>query len=253
MSNNEFIAYQFEGKEVRIFQDEESEPWFVWEDVCCVLELGDATEALNSLNEDERGRCFVPTTKEHADIISESGLHFLILQNRNSDSEKFWNWIALKVLPDIWSGRRKSSKKRLTLPEGSDIERFILEMPYGHREKAMAYAMRMNKASRGNMESLEDCFLRFCWLLYGKPVVAENDSPLGKATEWALKNLMPIDRGKGIQSMKIYSAYVEWAKKENIDIVSMTAFGKMMRLNFKVYMSNRTYYLVQWRNNDAHS
>ncbi len=253
MSHNELITFLFEGKEIRVFQDEEREPWFVWEDICKVLMLSNATEFLNNLDEDERGMCFVPTPKkESVDIVSESGLHFLIIQNRNPDSEKFWNWIVSEVLPDIWAGRKKDLKNRLALPDMGELERFILEMPYGHREKAMAYAMRMNKTNRGNMASLEDCFLRFCWLLYGKPAVVEKDTSLGKAEKWARENLIAIERGKGIQGMKVYSAYVEWTKRENINHVSMTAFGKMIRLNFKVYMSNRTYYLVQWRKEDEH-
>ena len=254
MSHNELITFLFEGKEIRVFQDEEREPWFVWIDLCNVLELNNATESLNNLNEDEKGRCVVPDSRDNMTsvIVSESGLHFLILQNLNQNIENFWNWIASEVLPDIWAGRRKGLKNCIALPEGGELERFILEMPYGHREKAMAYAMRMNKTNRGNMASLEDCFLRFCWLLYGKPDVVEKDTPLGKAEKWARENLIAIERGKGIQGMKVYSAYVEWTKRENINHVSMTAFGKMIRSNFKVYMSNRTYYLVQWRKEDEH-
>lgn len=253
MSYNELITFLYEGKKIRVFQDEEREAWFVWKDICNVLMLNNTTEFLNNLHEDERCRCLIsPDKKEEVDIISESGLHFLIVQNRNHDSEKLWNWIASEVLQDIWAGRRKDLKNRVALPEEVELERFILEMPYGRREKAMAHAMRMNKAVRGNMASLEDCFLRFCWLLYGKPAVVEEDSPLGKAAQWARENLIPIERGEGIQSMKVYSAYVEWTKRENINPVSLTAFGKMMRSNFKSYTSNRTYYLVQWRKEDGH-
>ena len=50
----EIIPYEYETKQIRVFKDENCEPWWVASDVCEVLGLTNTTEALRSLEDDEK-------------------------------------------------------------------------------------------------------------------------------------------------------------------------------------------------------
>ena len=49
------------------------EPWFVAKDVCIVLDIQDHHQAIEQLDDDERGRCTVPTPggMQELKVISE--------------------------------------------------------------------------------------------------------------------------------------------------------------------------------------
>ena len=85
----------------------------------------------------------------------------------------------------------------------------MLGMSRRYRDKAMYYAMQMCKISCESMTNLEDCFLRVCWLLGGTQAEIPDDSPLGRAKKWARDHLTPASRSRGIQSLKVYNAYLE--------------------------------------------
>jgi prophage antirepressor-like protein len=80
-----------------------SEPWFVGKDVCHVLGLKDHKQALEKLDEDERGRYNVPTPSgdQMAIIISEPGVFRLIFTSRKAEAERFKRWLAHDVLPTL--------------------------------------------------------------------------------------------------------------------------------------------------------
>ena len=61
------------------------EPWFVAADVCEALEL-ETHVALRRLDDDEKGRCSVPTLGGQQEMVSinESGLYSLILTSRKA-------------------------------------------------------------------------------------------------------------------------------------------------------------------------
>ena len=47
-------VFEFEGRRVRTVHGDDGEPWFVAVDVCSVLGLGNPTQALARLDEDEK-------------------------------------------------------------------------------------------------------------------------------------------------------------------------------------------------------
>ncbi len=95
--------FSFEGRyAVRAFE-REGEPWFVAIDVCKALDIKDTTQAIERLDEDERGRCDVPTGGgiQSAICVNESGLYHLIFTSRKPEAEAFRKWVTSEVLPSI--------------------------------------------------------------------------------------------------------------------------------------------------------
>lgn len=81
----------------------DGEPWFVGNDVCAVLEITDARQAVARLDDDERGGFNVPTPSGHQEMrcINESGLYSLILTSRKPVAKRFKKWVTADVLPSI--------------------------------------------------------------------------------------------------------------------------------------------------------
>ena len=99
---NELSLFSFGPHQVRELE-RGGEPWFVAKDVIQILGVGNITEALRGLQEDER--CSVvlntPGGKQEMAMVSEPGLYRLVFRSRKPEAEKFKRWIAHEVLPQI--------------------------------------------------------------------------------------------------------------------------------------------------------
>lgn len=97
MSN--LIPFDYHEKQVRtILKD--GEPWFVAADICGILDIQNATQALYKLDEDERSM-FNIGRQGNANIINEYGLYNLILLSRKPEAKEFKRWITHEVIPSI--------------------------------------------------------------------------------------------------------------------------------------------------------
>lgn len=89
---------------IRAVVGQDSEPWFVAKDVCDVLDLGNTSQAVSSLDDDEKNTIIInegiPGNPSKA-IINESGLYSLILRSRKPEAKRFKKWVTSEVLPDI--------------------------------------------------------------------------------------------------------------------------------------------------------
>ena len=67
----------------------DGEPWFVAADVCMVLELGNPSQALKRLDDDEKSNTLISNEgsagNPNVSIVNEPGLYTLVLGSRNSD------------------------------------------------------------------------------------------------------------------------------------------------------------------------
>lgn len=99
--------------ELKIFENEQfgtiraiekdGEPWFVAAGVCRALELGEVHVAMRRLDDDEKGRCSIPTPggTQEMTIINEPGLYSLVLGSRKPEAKAFKRWITHEVIPSI--------------------------------------------------------------------------------------------------------------------------------------------------------
>ena len=95
-----------DGQQVRTVEID-GDIWFVAKDVCDVLEIGNPTEALKPLDDDERGslRISEGTSKlggnPNMNIISEAGLYTLLIRSNKEQARPFRRWVTHEVVPSI--------------------------------------------------------------------------------------------------------------------------------------------------------
>ncbi len=86
----------------------DNEPWFVAADVCRALELGNPSQSISRLDDDEK--VTLTTNEGHSgklggpqkmNIVSEAGLYSLILKSRKPEAKRFKRWITHEVIPTI--------------------------------------------------------------------------------------------------------------------------------------------------------
>lgn len=106
MSAADIIPFDFEEQAVRVMM-RDGDPWFVAADVCRVLELGNPSETIKRLDDDERmtlSSIEGQTGRGGArslNVISESGLYALIFTSRKEQAKRFRKWVTSEVLPSI--------------------------------------------------------------------------------------------------------------------------------------------------------
>ncbi|WP_338813727.1 BRO family protein [Bernardetia sp. Wsw4-3y2] len=99
--------FQYKTSQIGTIQNEDT-ILFVAKDVCDVLGLGNAREAITSLDDDEKLKSVILTSgqKREVNVITESGMYALIFRSRKPEAKKFRKWVTSVVLPTI----RKTGK-----------------------------------------------------------------------------------------------------------------------------------------------
>lgn len=102
--------------EIKIFENEkfgkvrttliENEPWFVAADVCKALEIGNPSQAIARLDEDEKENTLISNEgitrgNPNMTVVNEAGLYTLILSSRKPEAKTFKRWITHDVIPSI--------------------------------------------------------------------------------------------------------------------------------------------------------
>lgn len=106
---NSIQNFAFEEHLVRVI-DVDGAPWFAGKDVCAALEIRDHKQALETLDDDERGGYTVPPPsgisgrgggEQSMIVVSEPGVYRLVFRSRKPEAERFKRWLAHEVLPSI--------------------------------------------------------------------------------------------------------------------------------------------------------
>ena len=93
------------------------EPWFVAKDVCDALSIGNITDTMNRLDDDEKLTSILSNSGQGRQmwLVNESGLYNLIFQSRKPEAKAFRKWVTSEVLPSIRkTGRYEMAKKPKT-------------------------------------------------------------------------------------------------------------------------------------------
>jgi prophage antirepressor-like protein len=104
--SNELQIFSYESHEIRTVLID-GEAWFVAKDVCDILELSNPTEALKSLDDDERSSLRITEGTSpnggnpNVNVINEPGLYKLTFKSRKPIAKEFTRWVTHKVLPEI--------------------------------------------------------------------------------------------------------------------------------------------------------
>lgn len=86
-----------------------AEPWFVAKDACDCLDIADASQACQNLDDDEKqvvtrefdSLLFRESKAQAMTLISESGLYTLIMRSNKPEAKVFRKWVTSEVLPSI--------------------------------------------------------------------------------------------------------------------------------------------------------
>lgn len=82
----------------------EGEPWFVAADVCRALGIGNSSDAVKRLDDDEHALVSIEGLSrgnDKANIVNEPGLYGLVLASRKPEAKAFKRWITHEVIPAI--------------------------------------------------------------------------------------------------------------------------------------------------------
>ena len=98
-----FSSEQF-GNVRAIMRD--GEPWFVAADVCKALEIGNPSQAIARLEDDEKMNTLISNEgnqrgNPNMTVVNESGLYALIFGSRKPEAKVFKRWVTHEVLPTI--------------------------------------------------------------------------------------------------------------------------------------------------------
>ena len=88
------VILNFEGRRVR-FVGTQDKPEWVAQDVCDVVGIENASQALTNFDEDEKGIHITYTLggKQRYLTVYEAGLYRLIFKSRKPDAKRFQKWV----------------------------------------------------------------------------------------------------------------------------------------------------------------
>lgn len=81
----------------------DNEIWFVASEVCNLLEIKNASDAVSRLDDDEKQTSVLPISGQNrkVNLISESGLYALVFKSSKPSAKKFRKWVTKEVIPAI--------------------------------------------------------------------------------------------------------------------------------------------------------
>ena len=105
--SNQISTFNFENQSIRTIAIN-NEPWFIAKDLCDAINISNYRDAIERLDEDEKGVALTDTLggKQEMSVVSESGMYTLILRCRDavkkgSIPHRFRKWVTAEVLPQI--------------------------------------------------------------------------------------------------------------------------------------------------------
>ena len=127
---NALQVFSYNGNNVRTVE-RNGDIWFVAKDVCDVLGLGNVTEALRNLDDDELTSEILNSGGQGREmrLMSESGVYALVLRSNKPEAKAFSRWVRKEVLPTIRkTGQFSINHEQPALPSGVlDGARLIFE------------------------------------------------------------------------------------------------------------------------------
>lgn len=165
---NDITIFNHLGNDIRV-TTEDGEPWFVLNDVCDALEIGNSRDVARRLDEDCVDTIDVTDNLgrlRQTNVITEAGLYEVIFMSRKPEAKAFKRWVTGEVLPSIRKHggylTPEAVEKALTDPD------FIIQI---------ATSLKEERAARAKAEAEIEA---------QRPVAA-----LGKAIETAEGDLTP--------------------------------------------------------------
>ena len=157
-TQSQLSTFNFESNSIRTLAIN-NEPWFVAKDLCNAINISNYRDAIERLDEDEKGVALTDTLggQQEMNIVSESGMYTLILRCRDavkkgSIPHRFRKWVTAEVLPTIRKTGKYESKTSVNDRTGL---RNAVNMLVS--KKGLIYSEAYHLVhQRFNVESIED-------------------------------------------------------------------------------------------------
>lgn len=125
----ELVPFDFDGHRVRV-ELVDGEPVFVHVDVCAVLDIGNPSDVLRRLDDDERTLVSIdgPNGRQvEVNAVTEAGLYSLILGSRKPQARPFKRWVTHEVLPQIRrTGRYQAAPAPVAIPTARELAQLVI-------------------------------------------------------------------------------------------------------------------------------
>jgi prophage antirepressor-like protein len=110
--------FEYQHKQMRTVTIE-GQVWVVAKDVCDILEIANSRDAVSSLS-DKMRRTVASTDAigraREMTVINESGIYKLAFRSNKPEAERFTEWVAVEVIPQIRATGRYVPKHQGVLP-----------------------------------------------------------------------------------------------------------------------------------------
>lgn len=228
-------SFGFGEKLVRVL-DRAGAAWFVANDVCSALEIGNSRQAVSRLEEDEKGVITNDTLGGAQDmtIISESGVYALIFTSRKAAAKQFRKWVTQEVLPAIrTTGRYElvAAEPSYAAPERPDeLEQLRTKLAIA-REARIVFGLRAARKAWqvvGLLPGLTDDIDDKPSAIWAPPSI------LGRVHQTVLDWLdarCEAAPGHRVRTVMLYDNYLDWARRADVsanDVVNLSTFGAVM-------------------------
>ena len=237
MNTASMVPFAFGDNMVRLVRDDAGDPWFLAKDVCRVLELGNVSEALRGLDEDEKADISISDVSSNGVrqarsmlIITESGLYALVFRSRKQEAKAFSKWVRSEVLPTL----RRTGRYAMPGMDSAGPE-VLHHVKPAVRERLLSTAQRViNMNGGGTLEEVEALFLRYCQLIsHGTAVAGAGEAHIDAAIEKEIlrfaEECCQPDGNNRIQATRLYTAFARWwQKKHREPAPSMQLFGRVL-------------------------
>ena len=225
-NTDQIIPFSFRGNNIRAIMLQ-GEPWFVAKDVCEVLGIGNPSDVVRGLDEDEKmtldnieGHSGQRGGAQFLNVVSESGLYALIFKSRKPEAKTFRKWVTSEVLPTL----RKTG--RYTMPEldpeeaynrvgANRADIFHHRGPTSKSGLDIRYTMDLTKIALNPNPRTLDLVQRLTGVDMSD-LVEEMDSRLASARNWDLvfcdfvQDCLTVMPGSRLRCTKLYAVFKRW-------------------------------------------
>jgi|GEM_PF-6109492 len=175
----DLAVFEFGARKVRTAGTHEA-PLFCAADVCGVLDITDAPQAVNRLPQSDVELVGIEHAgrRKRAAFVTEAGLYKLIMRSRKPQAEAFVEWVTGEVLPAI---RRKGYYSALEADQERQTERLLAEC-FPHLPSKSAPIFReliaaLVRLRRSNETANPPWARTLARLVYGWSIRVEGEQP----------------------------------------------------------------------------
>jgi prophage antirepressor-like protein len=238
----ELVNFTYHTRPLRIVM-QNGEPWWVAVDVCAILGIANARDALSRLDNDEKGVANADTLGgvQRLLTVSESGLYALVLTSRKKEAQRFRKWVTTEVLPSIRKTGRYEAQKTA----------------HGLRPTDVKFALRIVAEAR---RTCGTAVAQVVWRDLGLPWVPEGDVPhqvgpdVGEIGRFIADR---IERAPGVVTpfSVLWGAYLEWTGTSGVAAATQTRFALQLSARGfeKIESSRRGYRGLRLRPEATHN